>query len=91
MERVGFISSQHGRVFAGKVGGPLVVARRLAMSLVYAQMLLWFTSQRFFIPGSLAIAIGRDQGDVLKDKEGMDRAREFGEGVAFLLKKLKTS
>lgn len=89
MERVGYISNQHGRVFAGKVGGPLVVARRLGMSLVYAQMLLWFTSQRFFIPGVLGIAIGRDKGDVLKDEEGMNNALDFGKGVAFLLKKIK--
>ncbi|MFC1984165.1 flavodoxin family protein, partial [Chloroflexota bacterium] len=64
---------------------------RSAMSITFAELLLWFTSQRFFIPGSLTIAIGRDKGDVLKDKEGMDRAQEFGEGVAFLLKKLSTS
>lgn len=89
MERAGYISNQRGRVFAGKIGGPLVVARRSAMSLVYAQMLLWFASQRFFIPGALGIAIGRDKGDVLKDEEGMNNALYFGKGVAFLLKKIK--
>jgi len=89
LERCGFISLQNGRVFAGKVGGPLVVARRSAMSLTFAQMLLWFVGQRFFIPGTLAIAFGRDKGDVLKDNEGMAAAWDFGKGVAFLLKKLK--
>lgn len=89
LERSGYISLQNGRVFAGKVGGPLVVTRRSAMSLTYAQMLLWFTGQRFFIPGAMATAFGRDKGDVLKDEEGMNGARDFGKGVAFLLKKLK--
>lgn len=90
LERSGYISLQNGRVFAGKVGGPLVVTRRTAMSLTYAQMLLWFTGQRLFIPGSTGAAIGREKGEVLKDEEGMSRAKEFGKGVAFLLKKLKT-
>ena len=89
LERAGYISLQNGRVFAGKVGGPLVVTRRSAMSLTYAQMLLWFSGQRFFIPGSTATAFGRDKGDVLKDEEGMTNARDFGKNTAFLLKKLK--
>ena len=90
LERAGYISLQNKRVFAGKVGGPLVVTRRTAMSLTYAQMLLWFSGQRFFIPGAMTTAFGRDKGDVLKDEEGMGNARDFGKGVAFLLKKLKT-
>ncbi len=88
VERTGYISNQRGRVFAGKVGGPLVVTRRSGMSLTYAQLLLWFTGQRFFIPGSTGAAIGRDKGEVLEDEEGVGRAREFGRGVALLLTKL---
>lgn len=88
IERTGYISNQHGRVFAGKVGGPLVVTRRSGMSLTHAQFLLWFSGQHFFIPGSNSIAIGRDKGEVLKDEEGVGIAREFGKGVAFLLTKL---
>ena len=88
IERTGYISNQHGWVFAGKVGGPLVVARRSGTSLTYAQLLLWFAGQRFFIPGSMSVAIGRDKGEVLKDEEGVRRAREFGKGVALLLTKL---
>jgi multimeric flavodoxin WrbA len=90
LERCGYISLQNGRAFAGKVGGPLVVARRSALSLTFAEMVLWFVGQRFFIPGTMAFAFGRDKGDVLKDEEGMTAARDFGKGVAFLLKKLKT-
>jgi multimeric flavodoxin WrbA len=89
LERSGYISNQNGRVFAGKVGGPLVVTRRSAGSLAFAQMLLWFGGQRFFIPGAMATAFGLDKGDVLKDEEGMTNARNFGKSSAFLLKKLK--
>jgi multimeric flavodoxin WrbA len=89
LERSGFIALQNGRPFAGKVGGPLVVTRRSAASLAFAQTLLWFSGQRMFIPGALATAFGRDKGDVVKDEEGMNAAKDFGKGVAFLLKKLK--
>jgi multimeric flavodoxin WrbA len=88
LERAGYIALQNGRPFAGKVGGPLVVTRRTAMSLTFAQMLLWFCGQRFYIPGATGTAFGREKGDVLKDEEGMNNARDFGRGVAFLLKKL---
>ena len=88
IERAGYISNQNGRVFTGKVGGPLVVTRRSGMSLTHAQFLLWFSGQHFFIPGSNSVAIGRDKGEVLNDKEGVSIAKEFGRGVAFLLKKL---
>jgi multimeric flavodoxin WrbA len=89
LERTGYVALGNKRPFAGKVGGPLVVTRRTAMSLTFAQMMLWFVGQRFFIPGAMASAIGRDKGDVLKDDEGMSNAWDFGKGVAFLLKKLK--
>jgi multimeric flavodoxin WrbA len=88
IERAGYISNQNGLVFTGKVGAPLVVTRRSGMSLSYAQLLLWFTGQRFFIPGSTGIAIGREKGEVLKDEEGVRIASEFGKRTAFLLRKL---
>jgi multimeric flavodoxin WrbA len=90
MERASYIAIGNKRPFTGKVGGPLVVTRRTAMSLTLAQMLLWFAQHRFFIPGAMGTAFGTQKGDVLKDEEGMTHAHEFGQGVAFLLKKLNT-
>lgn len=88
IERAGYISSQNGRVFTGKVGGPLVVARRSGMAFTLSQLLLWYSGQRFFIPGSYSISIGRDKGEVLKDEEGVRVAKEFGKNLVFLLTKL---
>ena len=88
IERAGYISSQNGRVFAGKVGGPFVVARRSGMAFTLSQLLLWYSGQRFFIPGSYSIAIGRNKGEALKDEEGVGVVQEFSKSVAFLLKKL---
>ncbi len=91
MERTGYIAHPR-RVFAGKVGGPLVVARRAGKNFTLAQLTFWFQILGFFIPGSTYwnIAFGREKGTVEEDKEGLATAWNFGKNIAFLVKKLKT-
>ncbi len=90
MERTGYISGRR-RVFAGKVGGPLVVARRAGQNFTFAQLMYWFHHQGFFMPGSTYwnIAFGRERGEVTKDEEGLTTAWNFGKNIALLVKKLK--
>jgi len=90
MERTGFISGAK-KTFAGKVGGPLVVARRAGQNFTFAQILYWFHILGFYVPGSTYwnIAFGKNKGEVSEDEEGMKTAWNFGKNVAFLLKKLK--
>ncbi len=90
MDRVGYMSGPHGRPFAGKVGGALVVARRAGKNFTFAQLTYWFQILGFFIPGSTYwnVAIGRDKGTVEDDEEGLRTAWNFGKNVAFLIKKL---
>ena len=92
MERAGFISGPR-RVFTGKVGGPLVVARRAGQNFTFAQLMCWFHHQGFFMAGSTYwnIAFGRERGDVNQDEEGLGTARNFGKNIAFLAKELKRS
>ena len=90
MDRAGYIGLRR-RAFAGKVGGPLVVARRAGQNFTFAQMLLWFHIQGFFMPGSTYwnIAFGqREKGSVKEDEEGLRTAWNFGKNVALLVKKL---
>jgi multimeric flavodoxin WrbA len=91
MERAGYVSRSDGDAFKGKVGGPLVVARRAGKNFTFAQLTLWFQILNFYIPGSSYwnVGIGREKGEVAGDTEGMNTAREFGKNMAFLLKKLK--
>lgn len=91
MERTGYIGGP-SRAFAGKVGGPLVVARRAGQNFTHAQLTFWFQIAGFFIPGSTYwnMAIARDKGDIQKDEEGLRTAWNFGKNVAFLVKKLKS-
>lgn len=91
MERTGYICRRNGHVFTGKVGGPLVVARRAGHNFAHAEITLWFQILGMVVPGSTYwnIAFGRDKGEVAKDEEGMRTAWNFGKNVAWCVKKLK--
>lgn len=91
MERTGYIARNNGRLFEGKVGGPLVVARRTGQNFTLAQLSYWFHALGFFMPGSIHpnASFGRDKGDVEKDQEGLTTAWNFGKNIAFLIKKLQ--
>ncbi len=91
MERAGQIASRE-HAFAGKVGGPLVVARRAGHNFTLAQIMFWFHILGFFMPGSTYwnVAFGRELGDVRNDQEGLATAWNFGKNIALLVKKLKT-
>jgi multimeric flavodoxin WrbA len=90
LERAGFMSRGSG-VFKGKVGGPLVVARRGGQNFTFAELLFWFHLMQIINPGSTYwnMAFGFEKGDVKKDEEGLKTAWNFGKNVANLVKKLK--
>jgi len=92
MERAGYLSRWNGEPFQGKVGGPLVVARRAGKNFTFAQLTLWFQILGFFIPGSTYwnVAVGREKGEVLRDEEGLKAAWNFGKNMAFLIKKVRS-
>jgi multimeric flavodoxin WrbA len=90
LERAGYVYGRR-RVFEGKVGGPLVVARRAGKNFTFAELLFWFHIMGMINPGSTYwnVGIGRQPGEVEKDEEGMRTAWNFGKNVARLVKKLK--
>ena len=92
MDRAGYIALNNGRLFAGKVGGPLVIARRAGQNFTFAQLMYWFHISGFFMPGSTYwnVAFGREKGEVENDEEGLTTAWNFGKNVALLVKKLNT-
>jgi multimeric flavodoxin WrbA len=88
LERAGYMSREK---FAGKVGGPLVVARRAGQNFTFAELLFWFHITQIVNPGSSYwnIAFGREPGEVEKDEEGMQTAWNFGKNCANVAKKLR--
>jgi multimeric flavodoxin WrbA len=91
IERAAYISLHHQKPFSGKVGGPIVVARRTGLNFTLAQLTFWFQNQNMVIPGSSYwnIAFGRNKGEVVNDEEGMSTIWNFGKNFAQVLKKTK--
>jgi multimeric flavodoxin WrbA len=90
MERAGYLSRQNGDSLRGKVGGPLVVARRAGHNFTVAQLTFWFQILGMVIPGSSYwnVAFGREKGEVSGDEEGMRTAWNFGIHLARVVKAL---
>jgi multimeric flavodoxin WrbA len=88
LERTGFNS--RGK-YAGKVGGPLVVARRAGQNFTFAELLFWFHINGIINPGSIYwnVAFGREKGEVEKDEEGLRTVWEFGKNCARVAKKVR--
>ena len=80
IDRIGFLALGRGRKdFAGKVGGVIAVARRSGVANTCNQMVTFLTAVRMIIPsGGRTFAIGREKGEVSKDREGMDGAKYLG-------------
>jgi len=93
IDRAGYLSIAKGRVFENKVGGPMVVARRAGQNFTLAQLLFFFLHQGMIVPGSTYwnIAFGRVKGEVVKDEEGIQTARNFGKKIVWLIRKLKVT
>jgi len=91
IERSGYISHET-RPFAGKVGGPLVVARRAGKNFTFAELMFWFHIMGMIVPGSTYwnVAFGREKGDVNDDAEGLNTAWNFGKNVASLVKRMNS-
>jgi len=92
IDRAGFYNNRAtGRhAFDGKVGAAMSVAYRTGLATTWSQMIIFILAQRMIVPGiaSFPNAVASEPGDVHKDKEGMDKARELGEAMARLAQKL---
>jgi len=90
LQRIGMVSRSKGNFLAGKVGGPIAVARRGAHTATLQEMLMVFLISDMIVPGSTYwnMVIGRNPGEVWNDKEGIDTIRHFAENVANLVTKL---
>jgi multimeric flavodoxin WrbA len=90
LERAGYVHRRN-KTFEGKVGGPLVVARRAGQNFTFAELLFWFHILGMVNPGSSYwnVAIGREPGEVEKDEEGLRTVWNFGKNVARVVRKLK--
>ncbi len=104
LDRVGFSSrwkandmkkdySWNGTLFSGKVGAPVVVARRAGFTSAFQQLLLWLTVKDFVVAVShywnVGVAGKGGAVDAAEDAEGINIIEHLGENVAMLVQKLK--
>lgn len=91
--RAGYEARAAGRTFAGKVGAPIVVARRAGQNLTFAQLLMWYFINGMVIPGSsywnVAVAGASGARDAEKDTEGLGTIDDFVDHMTHVLGKLK--
>jgi multimeric flavodoxin WrbA len=77
-------------MFRYKVGAAVVAVRRAGSIHVFDSINHFFTISQMIIPGSSYwnMGIGRAEGDVEKDDEGIRTMQILGQNMAWLLKKL---
>lgn len=83
IDRVGYLNIARGRLdLKNKIGGALVTARRSGFLTALTQIIFFFLSARMIIPGAgWTYGVGRERGQVLKDEEGLELARELGKSM----------
>ena len=91
LDRAGYVSRKNGNLFYRKVGGPVVVARRIGQNFTFAQLLMWYMINGMIVPGSTYwnIAFGSHSVDVMQDAEGIKTIEAFAENLAWILMKIK--
>jgi multimeric flavodoxin WrbA len=91
VDRMGYLAKALGTPLNNKVGSALVVARRAGANFTLAQLLFFFLLSGMIVPGVSywTIAYGRERGEVLNDREGVETAREMGRKMAWLTRLVK--
>jgi multimeric flavodoxin WrbA len=90
IERAGFVARANSDMLKRKVGAAVVAVRRAGAMHAFDSINHLFTITQMIIVGSSYwnIGIGREKGEVEKDKEGLDTMSTLGKNIAWVLKKL---
>lgn len=90
IQRISMVAGNNGKWLAGKVGGPIVVARRGGLTSTLQEMLMHFFICGVTVPGSTYwnILFGRAPQEVLEDTEGIETIQTFGKNMAKLIKQI---
>ncbi len=89
IDRCGFVSMANGGLYRRKVGSAVVAVRRTGASRTADTMMHFLLASDMIIPGFPGIGVGRNIGDVEDDAEGLERVKNLGKNMAWLLKNLE--
>ncbi|MBU1156689.1 MAG: flavodoxin family protein [Proteobacteria bacterium] len=92
LARATFVAHWNGKFLAGKVGGPITVARRAGHNMAFSQLLLWFFINGITVPGSTYWTVGMAGAggahDAAQDEEGLTHVANFADNMAKVMAKL---
>jgi multimeric flavodoxin WrbA len=90
IDRAGLVCKANDHLFKRKVGAAVVSVRRQGALTTFNQINQFFLINMMIVPGSSYwnLAIGREQGEVLNDEEGMKTMENLGINMAWLMKKI---
>lgn len=90
IDRAGLVAKANGELFRRKVGAAVVAVRRAGSVHTFDSINHFFTIGQMIVPGSSYwnLGIGRQEGEVTTDEEGVRTMRTLGQNMAWLLKKL---
>jgi multimeric flavodoxin WrbA len=91
IDRAGFVVRANDNMLRRKVGASVVAVRRAGAIHVFNSLNHFFFINQMVVPGSSYwnIGMGREPGEVSKDKEGMETMRTLGQNMAWLMAKIK--
>ncbi len=92
LDRAAYVQRNRNEFFSGKIGGPIVVARRAGHNFTLAQLLLWYFVNDMMVVGStywnIAMAGSAGKRDIEEDKEGIATIQHFARSMAGVMKKM---
>ncbi|MBN2324361.1 MAG: flavodoxin family protein [Spirochaetes bacterium] len=87
LHRAGYVARNNGNPLSGKIGAPVVVARRAGQNFTYAQLVFFYTISDMTVVGSSYwnVAFGKNPGEVLCDEEAVQTVKKCMKNIAALL------
>jgi len=90
IDRSGYVAKANADFLQRKVGAAVVAVRRCGGIHVFDSINHFFTISQMIIPGSSYwnVGVGREEGEVAGDAEGVRTMRTLGRNMAWLLQKI---
>ena len=90
IDRAGYVARGNGNLFRRKVGAAVVVFRRAGAINAFNSINDFFLINEMIVPGSSYwnLGMGREQGDVEGDAEGLNTVNVLSENISWLLQKI---
>jgi multimeric flavodoxin WrbA len=90
IERAGFVGRANDGLLRRKVAAGVAAVRRAGAIHALSSMNHFFLHGEMIVPGSTYwnLGIGREEGEVTKDEEGVQTMKALGRNMAWLMKKL---